>query len=337
MREAAARFVKVAPHQGEHRVAMRVAVSVAVPLLVLVSIGRLDLSVYASFGAFASLYGRLDGHRDRILMQLAAGGVQVAAMVLGTALSVIDAPDALRVIAVAALAAGVTLLAHAYRWHPPGALFAVFAAGACATLPATWLTLAEGAVVGAGGAGFAVAVTVLIAVVRRRLTVPAAPEPRGRSAVAAEMAMTVGAGSLLAGIAGLALVGTHWYWAMVAAVAALGGASTTARVVRGAQRLIGTGVGILLAAALLMLPLPPLAVLAVAIVLQVCAELFVGRNYGLAMVFITPLALLMIELAVPVDPGPLLRDRLVDTLLGVVVGTAVAVVSATVRRRRAQP
>ncbi len=76
--------------------------------------------------------------------------------------------------------------------------------------------------------------------------------------------------------------------------------------------------------------------LAIAIALQVCAELFVGRNYGLAMVFITPLALLMIELAVPVDPGLLLRDRLVDTLLGVAVGTAVAVVSAAVRRRRAR-
>jgi len=335
MREVGARFVKVSPHQGEHRVAARVAVSVAVPLLVLWAIGRLDLSVYASFGAFASLYGRLDGYRDRILMQLAAGGVQVTAMVLGTTLSVIDAPDAVRVVVVAALAAGVTLIAHAYRWHPPGALFAVFAAGACATLPASGRTLAEGAVVGAGGAALAVAVTVLIALFRRGLPWASATKPDVRRSVAAEMAVTVGVGSLLAGIVGLALVGTHWYWAMVAAVAALGGASTTARIVRGAQRLIGTCIGILLAAALLMLPLPPLAVLAVAIALQVCAELFVGRNYGLAMVFITPLALLMIELAVPVEAGPLLRDRLVDTLLGVAVGTAVAVVSATVRRRRA--
>jgi hypothetical protein len=336
MRDAGAHFVSLAPHQGAHRVALRVAVSVAVPLLVLWAIGRLDLSVYASFGAFASLYGRLDGYRDRVRMQLAAGGVQVTAMLLGTTLSVVEAPDTVRVVVVAALAAGVTMIAHAYRWHPPGALFAVFAAGACATLPATARTLAEGVVVGAASAGFAVAVTALIAIVRGGVTAASAPKGRERRSVAAEMAVTVGVGSLLAGIVGLALVGTHWYWAMVAAVAALGGASTTARIVRGAQRLIGTCVGILLAAALLMLPLPPLAVLAVAIALQVCAELFVGRNYGLAMVFITPLALLMIELAVPVDPGPLLRDRLVDTLLGVAVGTAVAVVSATVRRRRAQ-
>lgn len=336
MREAAARFVRVAPHQGEHRVAMRVALSVAVPLLVLCAIGRLDLSVYASFGAFASLYGRLDGYRDRILMQLAAGGVQVGAMVLGTALSVVAAPDAARVVVVAALAAGVTLIAHAYRWHPPGALFAVFAAGACATIPASGRTLAEGTLVGAGGAAFAVAVTMSIALLRRGLPSVPASRPGARRTVAVEMAVTVGAGSVLAGIVGLAWVGTHWYWAMVAAVAALGGAGTTARIVRGAQRLIGTCVGILLAAALLMLALPPLVVLAIAIALQVCAELFVGRNYGLAMVFITPLALLMIELAVPTDPGPLLRDRLLDTMLGVAVGTAVAVVSATVRRRRAQ-
>lgn len=336
MREAGARFVRIAPHQGAHRVALRVAASVAVPLLVLWGIDRLDLSVYASFGAFASLYGRFDGYRDRILMQLAAGGVQLAAMLLGTGLAVVGAPNTVRVIAVAVLAAGVTLIAHAYRWHPPGALFAVFAAGACATLPASGRTLAEGATVGAASAGFAVAVTALIAIARRGSVARVAAKTDSRPGVAAEMAVTVGLGSLLAGFVGLALVGTHWYWAMVAAVAALGGAGTTARIVRGAQRLIGTCAGILVAAALLVLPLPPVAVLAVAVVLQVGAELFVGRNYGLAMVFITPLALLMIELAAPVDPAGLLRDRLLDMLLGVAVGTAVAVASAAVRRRRAR-
>ena len=67
--------IRVGPHQGDHRVAARAALSVGVPLLVLLVIGRLDLSVYASFGAFAALYGRLDVPRRRIRMQATAGGI----------------------------------------------------------------------------------------------------------------------------------------------------------------------------------------------------------------------------------------------------------------------
>lgn len=59
------------PHAGDHRVALRAAVSVAVPLLALWTIDRLDLSVYASFGAFAALYGRRDAYPDRIRMAAA--------------------------------------------------------------------------------------------------------------------------------------------------------------------------------------------------------------------------------------------------------------------------
>jgi uncharacterized membrane protein YccC len=74
----------------------------------------------------------------------------------------------------------------------------------------------------------------------------------------------------------------------------------------------------------------------VAVALQAGAELFVGRNYGIAMLFITPLALLMVSLASPVAPEMLLRDRVIETVIGVAVGTIVAIVSAGLRRRSAR-
>ena len=142
------------------------------------------------------------------------------------------------------------------------------------------------------------------------------------------------AGTALAGLIGVLLIGDHWYWAMVAAVAALGGAQLNARVIRGIQRLVGTVVGIAIAAGLLALDLPPLATLAAAVVMQAGAELYVNRNYGLAMFFVTPLALLMVELALPAEPSVLLRDRALDTAIGVAAGTLVAVVWAWWRARR---
>jgi esterase/lipase superfamily enzyme len=331
-------LIRVGPRSGDHRIALRAAVSVAVPLLILWALGRLDLSVYASFGAFAALYGRHDGYADRIRMQAAAGATLVSAMLVGTLLSVVDVPAIVRVLAVAVIAAAVTLIAYAWRWHPPGALFAVFAAGTCATLPATGATLGAVLVVGLVSAAFAIALTAALGWARGGLRRTGATRAGRRipvGAVAGEMAVTVGIGALLAGAAGVLVVGTHWYWAMVGAVAALGGAYVTARLIRGAQRLLGTLVGVVIAAGLLALHLPPLLTIAVAVALQAGAELFVGRNYGIAMVFITPLALLMVELAVPADPALLLRDRVLDTVIGVGIGTLVAIVSAALRRGKA--
>lgn len=327
-------LIRVAPHRGDHRVALRASISLAVPLLILWGADRLDLAVYASFGAFASLYGRFDRYADRLRMQAAAGLVMLLAMTLGTTLSLVGTPTMLRVLAVALAAGVVASIAHVWRWHPPGALFAVFAAGACASLPAMPPSFVHIGVVGGGAVVFSIALTSVIALSRRGFRhVGPRPERAFSGADAAAAAATVAVGSALAGLAGLLLVGDHWYWAMVAAVAALGGAQLSARVIRGLQRLVGTLVGILLAAGLLALGLPPLLTIAVAVLLQAGAELYVNRNYGIAMIFVTPLALLMVELAVPADPAVLLADRVLDTLVGVAVGTAVAVASAGLRSR----
>ena len=325
--------IRVGPHRGDHRVAVRAVLSVGVPLLALLLIGRLDLSVYASFGAFAALYGRTDGPRVRVRMQATAGAILVASMLVGTAVSFLAFPALVSVAVVAALAATVTLFAYRARWHPPGALFAVFAAGTTASFPATAATFPTVLIVGGVSVLWSLLVTTVFVLVRRGSWArPRRPRPP-IGPVAWEMTATVGTAALLAGVAGVLLVGTHWYWAMVGAVAAVGGAHVTARLIRGVQRLTGTLLGVLIAAGLLALQLPPWLVIVVAVALQAGAELFVGRNYGIAMLFITPLALLMVSLASPVAPAMLLRDRVVETVIGVAVGTVVAIVSAVLRRR----
>ena len=63
------------------------------------------------------------------------------------------------------------------------------------------------------------------------------------------------------------------------------------------------------------------------VALQTVAELFVVRNYGFAMVVITPLALLMNLLVGSAPTDVLLRDRALETLIGAVIGILVALVS----------
>ena len=104
---------------------------------------RMDLSIYASFGSLASLYGRFHYYGDRLRMQLGAGLVFISVMVVGTLLAVFDAQITVRIMMVALIATVVTAIAIGFRWHPGGATFAVFAVGAVATMPATWSNVAQ--------------------------------------------------------------------------------------------------------------------------------------------------------------------------------------------------
>ena len=63
---------------------------------------------------------------------------------------------------------------------------------------------------------------------------------------------------------------------------------------------------------------------ALVIVFQVLAELTVMLNYAMALVFATPLALLLAHIGAQTSTTVLVRDRMLDTLLGVVVALAAA-------------
>jgi uncharacterized membrane protein YccC len=114
----------------------------------------------------------------------------------------------------------------------------------------------------------------------------------------------------------------RWYWAPVCAVATLWGSHTWMTWYRAAQRGLATVVGGFVGMALLQPHLPfPVATVLVA-VLFFLAELSFPRNYGLAMLFVTPMVLLTIHGAnsIPLDASALSWDRITTTLIGCVFG-----------------
>ena len=137
-------------------------------------------------------------------------------------------------------------------------------------------------------------------------------------------AARVGLGVLVAGIVAAALDLGHAYWAMVAAAAVLQSTNVRHTVQRTVQRAVGTVVGGVLGAALLLADLPQPAMLGCIVLALLGAEYCVLRNYGIAIVFLTPLTLLLASLLVPADAGTLVADRVVDTVLGSLVGFVAA-------------
>jgi len=132
----------------------------------------------------------------------------------------------------------------------------------------------------------------------------------------------------------------HGYWAALSAAAVLHSVDVRTATRRAVQRTLGTAAGLVLAVAVLGLRPGPLALAGTVVALELLLEYAVARNYGLGVVFLTPLALLLTELAAPAEPtGALVLDRAAGSLLGVLLALlcALAVVHdrAAVRARRA--
>ncbi|MGW4911754.1 FUSC family protein [Streptomyces sp. NPDC004270] len=148
----------------------------------------------------------------------------------------------------------------------------------------------------------------------------------------APLAARTALGCALAGYASLALGVGRPYWALVTA-ASLYQANTTLTWSRGVQRVVGNLLGVLVFAAVVPLAhLHPAVLVLCCLVFNFGAEALIGRNYWLGSVCVTPMALLITEFARTQDSGQLITERVLDTLVGALVGFAAAVV---VTNRRA--
>ncbi|MEI2277419.1 FUSC family protein [Paenarthrobacter ilicis] len=330
---------RLGPANNDRLSAVRVALSVAVPALVLVLMGRPDLMLYAVFGALTGMYGRNESHQLRLKHQAQAALILVGGLTIGAVLSV-NHIHSWWLVLVATLFAGIgSLYADAVSLKPIGPFFGILALGACASVP-TNVPLTTAVLIGAGSALFSIVVG-FAGWARYRRWVPGAgrnvPALRGplRQAAlihAARYSLAVSA----AGAIGVLSGSGHPHWAMAAAAVPLAGADLPSRVYRGIHRIVGTFLGLVVVAVVLFpSPLSPLqyfpghsaVVLAVVVVLcQFPTELFMARHYGWAMVFFTPVVLLIAPLASPMDPGVLVLERAVETFVGAVVGIAVAVI-----------
>jgi uncharacterized membrane protein YccC len=145
------------------------------------------------------------------------------------------------------------------------------------------------------------------------------------------LAVRTALGCALAGYASLALGVGRPYWALVTA-ASLYQANLTLTWSRGVQRVVGNLVGVLLFAAVAPLAhLGPAALVLCCLAFNFGAEALISRNYWLGSVCVTPMALLITEFAGYQQPGRLITERLVDTVVGALVGM-VAAVAVTNRR-----
>lgn len=326
-------FFHVPPARGHRIPALRVAIGIAIPLLMLVLLGRTDLTSYALLGALTGVYGRTEPHWLRLKHQGFAGIIMCASVIGGVAAGATGPTPWVLVALGAALAGVLSLAADFLRLRPAGPFFFLFAFTASAAIPFHG-QLREAAAAAAGSVavvlvlGFAGRLRARRVDPRRNLREPAhRPWPRMLKH-AGRYVLAVGLAGSLAMLAGLG----HSYWAMVAAAAPIAAADATGGLVRAVHRILGTYGGVLLTACLLTVDWTPLQLAVLLAALQFVGEVFVIRHYSIALVWMTPVALMMTEFVAPKPAGMLVTDRAVETTLG--AGIAFLVILLTTRQHR---
>jgi hypothetical protein len=344
-----AEMFSMAPANKDHHPALRCAVGVFVPLLTLVLLGRLDLAIFASFGAFTGIYGRGEPHGIRFALQLRAGLLMLLVILLAALAARMEdawgldgATTTWLLVLATTLVAGACSVAISWlRLRPAGSLFHIFAFAAIASIP-NQPPLWEGLLVSVLTTVFCLLIGFSSRLLPSHRTPWNRPPRIRRTPDERRAAWLEGFGYLVAaGLAGALATWAggrlgfgHNYWAMVAAVVPLVGHTTRHRVRRGIQRIIGTVLGLVLLAGVVLLGLQPWQTVLVMALCQFGAEMFIIRQYLVAQVFVTPLALISTLLVVPSSPAILLRDRIIETVIGAAVGIAVVLAPGAWRRLR---
>ncbi|GHF58941.1 hypothetical protein GCM10017566_35440 [Amycolatopsis bartoniae] len=301
-------------------------------LAAVVLTGHTALAPAAAFGGMTAVHGRFEPYAVRSRLLAAVGAGLVLCVALGSAAAAAGWGPVPVTVLVAVVAALAKLLTDAVSAGPPGGLIFVFAVATTAVLPVSWAQ--AGAQIGI--AALAAVVAWCVGMVgwlffrepadkqiswreglRSAVRLPSHELPR---------ATKVGAGVLAAGLLAHFLDLGHPYWTMIAAAAVLQSTHLNHTLHRTVQRMLGTLAGVVLGGLLLAAHLPTPAKLACIVIALLCGELTVIRNYALAMLFITPLTLLLSSLLTPPDVLGLASDRLLDTVLGALVGLVAAVV-----------
>lgn len=112
------------------------------------------------------------------------------------------------------------------------------------------------------------------------------------------------------------------YWLPISCIAVMQGATLYHIWQRSFHRILGTFIGFGLCWIVLSISTTPLSMCLTIIAFQFIIEMLVVRQYALAVIFITPLTVLLAEAGNPMihDPNALLYIRLIDITIGSLIG-----------------
>ncbi|WP_428253090.1 FUSC family protein [Gynuella sp.] len=295
------------------------ALAVGLPMLFGAHFGHFDSSVLAALGGMVILYMPNTGilHRMTVLAVCSFGFSVCFTLGLTASLFPFLSPLILSIVTLL-----ITIICRLYRVPPPGSFFFILITCIATVVPfqAEQLPAQIGVVTIGGMVACLLALIYGLLVGTHPAKTSVTPDEKHMAAIfleAAVIAIFVGLSMLTAQLLQL----HNAYWVPISCAAILQGATFRMIWHRNIHRIVGTVIGMFLAWGIFSLPLTPLQLALLAMLIQFMIESLVPRNYGLAVIFITPITVIFAEAgSLGTNPDNLITVRMIDILLGSVIG-----------------
>ena len=311
------------PSKRRWQMPFAAALATGLPLVVGAYFGHMEYGLISSLGGLVFLYQPNTplSHRMTWLMACAFG--MSASYTLGAIVHFLPLAKAVMLGFITVL---VSMVARFYRVGPPGSLFFVMVAAIAAYSPGTVeeIPLRVGLLTMGTLLASLIAFCYSLHILRLEAPEAIAPLPPADFDFIVLDSIVIGACVCLSLAIAQALQLDRPYWVPISCVAVIQGVSLRAVWNRQLHRVLGTAIGMLLAWGIISLPLSPWSIAPIVIALTFIIESTVVRHYGLAVIFITPLTIVLAEAPTlgQLPAVELLQSRFIDTVLGCLIGLA---------------
>lgn len=319
-------LVKIQPSDRPWQLPFAAAISSGGPMAAGAASGHPAAGALGAVAGLSFLYLPATPLRQRIPLIIGCSFVMWASFATGL---IAGGRPVAAILVTSGVAVAATWFCKVWRLMPPGPLFMVMAAAIAAFLPAMEGGLTR--ILGSFALGClwacAVAVAYSLYIVRLRQPQPASrPGPAELRAAAGDSVLTgtfVALSLVLAAVLGF----DRPYWVPVSCLAVMQGLTLRAAWNRNVHRMVGTAIGLGLTALIMPLMISASFVAVAVIGLTYLIETAVVRHYAFAAIFITPLTIILAENSSQgqASVAALMNARLVDTVVGALIGLAGAI------------
>lgn len=299
------------------------ALCVGIPLLTGLFFGRLHDAILACTGGLVILYIPSTNIAARMRTMVICSLGFMVSFAVGLAFSFDPLLSALML---GMLSFAVHWLTHRFYQRPPGNFFFIMLLSMASCMPYQPDTIAFKT----GMLGLGALLACVLAWLYSILIVSKYPSQQAVRPTAEKRIRFTGifTSSVIGLVMGLSLLMAHLlklnnpYWVPISCIAVMQGANRRHVWQRSLQRILGTFIGLGLGWLILSFHPTAIAVCLSILVLQFIVEMLIVRHYGLAVIFITPLTLLLAEAgrAMTADPAALISARFIDIVLGSLIG-----------------
>ena len=299
------------------------AIAISFPVFIGAYFEAISAGIKASLGAMIILNLPFTGTLPQRLVTVMAWGF---AMSFCFGLGLIAQQVAfIKIPLFALIAFAIVIFGRYYQQPPPAGLFVMMSTALALFIPVPMKQILSATGLVLLGSGFAIVMALLYSLfllaTRQRVSMPTHSYDLE---TISESIMVAGFVSLSLSIA-LILQMPYPYWAAVSCFIILQGIHLRTMWIKQFHRLLGTLIGMGLAAWMLSWHLNFWQVAIAIFIMMLCIESLVDRHYGLAVVFITPLTIFIAEYGsgLPLSEQiyqQVIQARMLDTLLGCLIG-----------------